>query len=87
MECKRKYNSWFHVNVCDYHYCGMDQSGRRKQKIHKTQKDTQHYLVCADYWKVISLIVKVVVIMTNCKGLRQLKKVLHDYKLGGNNAR
>lgn len=61
MECKRKYNSWFHVNVCDYHYCGMDQSGRRKQKIHKTQKDTQHYLVCADYWKAIS------VVCFNCK--------------------
>lgn len=63
----------------------MDQSGRRKQKIHKTQKDTQHYLVCADYWKAIS------VVCFNCKSrcyydklqrLRQLKKVLHDYKLG-----
>ena len=39
----------------------MDQSGRRKQKIHKTQKDTQHYLVCADYWKAIS------VVFFNCK--------------------
>ena len=91
MECKRKYNSWFHVNVCDYHYCGMDQSGRRKQKIHKKQKDTQHYLVCADYWKVIS-----VVCFVNCKSGCYYDKlqrapptgeVLQDYKLGGNNAK
>ena len=89
MECKRKYTSWFHVNVCDYHYCGMDQSGRRKQKIHKTQKDTQHYLVCADYWKVISEGGFV-----NCKSGCYYDKlqrapptgeVLQDYKLGGGN--
>ena len=65
----------------------MDQSGRRKQKIHKTQKDTQHYLVCADYWKVIS-----VVCFVNCKSGCYYDKlqrapptgeVLQDYKLGG----
>ena len=62
-----------------------------KQKIHKTQKDTQHYLVCADYWKVIS-----VVCFVNCKSGCYYDKlqrapptgeVLQDYKLGGNNAK
>ena len=32
MECKRKYNSWFHVNVCDYHYCGMDYMELMKER-------------------------------------------------------
>jgi len=60
---------------------------QEEQKIHKKQKDTQHYLVCADYWKVIS-----VVCFVNCKSGCYYDKlqrapptgeVLQDYKLGG----
>ena len=59
---------------------------QEEQKIHKKQKDTQHYLVCADYWKAIS------VVCFNCKSRCYYDKlqrapptgeVLQDYKLGG----